>query len=341
VARTIARTDPAQQLADAERAWREARRNASPMTVRDAAVEYVIAARLVGRYKEATLAAREAVEVLAKSAPAAAALVEAHACMSALDAGELDAAERFLGAAKSRTGVDDETASALFRAAGNVHLARRRWKDAAQAFSDGLAHSKDVLERTIALYNIGEASIRLEKFDAAKKLFLEAAPDKERLDDKWGLSYVYWGLAVCDQKLGHLNDAQRYVEKALDSARQIADRKILARIQTTRARVLRDQKMLEAADDAARDAIREATRASLPRERADAHLALAEVLIERGFVRRAASSAEQALDIAQKGGVVEIEEAARSLVESARAIGSTDPSREFSSEEGSGPHRRK
>src|SRR5688572_9285711 len=90
--------------------------------IRDTAVDYVIAARLAGRYKEAALAAKEAADVLSKSgAPTSsssssfsasprgsstgdgsssgsgsgpnasyapfAALVEAHACMSALDAG--------------------------------------------------------------------------------------------------------------------------------------------------------------------------------------------------------------------------------------------------------------
>jgi tetratricopeptide (TPR) repeat protein len=135
------------------------------------------------------------------------------------------------------------------------------------------------------------------------------------LGDAWGLSFVYWGIGVCRHALGQLDEALAFVDKALAAARALADPKIGARIHTLRAQVLCALGRLDVADGAARDAVREATRASLPRERAEAQLVLALVLQARGFGRRAQQAAEQAAEIAKVGGVEEVEARARALID--------------------------
>lgn len=328
MARTVAKDTPAAQLAAADRSWREVRRDStsSPTRIVDAAVDLVIAARLAGRYVEALHVGKEAADVLLRTAPGRLALVEAHVCLSCLDAGELADAERCFQAARSRPTDkgDDETHAALCRAEGNLHLARRRWAEAVEAFRRGLDRTRDPLERTIALYNMGEANIRLRRFADARRLFEEAIVEKERLADRWGLSYSYWGVGVCRLEEGDARAALVAVERGLEQVSTLADPKITSRLTALRARCLAALGKLDEAEQRARDAVRESTRAALPRERADAQLVLGEVLLHVGQGRRAQAAAEQALEIAKKGGVHELEEAARALLERAGQLRSAE-----------------
>jgi tetratricopeptide (TPR) repeat protein len=325
VSRTVAEKDPAQQLADADAAWRALRRDAraDPAKAREAAVALVIAARLAGKYQQAVMCAKEAADALDKLDPTGLALVDAHACMSCLDAGDVDQAEAFLahGRARARPPKDDETQAALSRAEGNVHLARRRWPEAIDAFDRGLQVTVDPIERTIALYNMGEANIRLEKWREARDLFLKADVDKRKANDRWGLSYVWWGIGACTLALGDANKGLEAADEGIAFVRTLMDPKISSRLATLRARCLAALAQLEQADAAARDAVRESTRAALPRERADAHLALAEVQLARNLPKLALHAAEHALDLAQKGGVVELAAKAAQLRDRAKALG--------------------
>jgi tetratricopeptide (TPR) repeat protein len=309
-------------LAAADRAWREVKRAAGvkPDQVVDAAVDFVVAARLAGRYLEALHVGADAAALVGRTAGGRVALVEAHVCMSCLDAGELSEAERFFASAQGRAvdPRDRETLAALCRAEGNLRLAQRLWIQAVDAFRRGHDHTTDPLERTIALYNMGEAHIRLRHFEAAVKLFREALAEKERLGDRWGLSYTWWGIAVCELEGGLPEAALDSVENGLKQVQTLADPKITARLTVLRARCLGALGRFDEAEQRARDAVRESTRAALPRERADAQLALAEVLLQRGFGRRAEVTAMQALDIARKGAVLELEEAAEAVLERAR-----------------------
>jgi tetratricopeptide (TPR) repeat protein len=320
MSRTVAELDPEQQLKAAHARWQTLRRDerVPARELRDAALAVVVAARLAGRYQEAALVADEAharFDKLPAAERALIALVDAHTCLSCLDAGMVESAERWLDAAQSldARAFDDETFAALCRAEGNVQLARRRWQDAIGAFQRGLERTHDDVEKTIALYNMGEANIRLGRFADARALFVRASVDKRRLQDRWGLAYVCWGIGCCALALGELAEATSFASEGLELTRTLLDPKISARLWTLRARCLLKAGDLDGADAAGRDAVRESTRAALPRERADAQLAMAEVHGARGFGRLAHQAADAAIEIASKGQVSEIVEAAQGL----------------------------
>lgn len=320
--RTVVLDDPQQQLADAERAWNEVRRapSSSPADVRNAAAALIIAARLNGRYREALHVGKDAETLLGEKAPHELAFIEAHVCLAVLDQGEVVEASKWIERARTRPRRkgDDVTGAALARAEGNLHLTARRWREAKTAFEEHARLATDPLEKTIGNYNVGEACIRLGLFDEARTFFDAIIPVKEGLHDRWGLAYSHWGRGIC-----WLNQAQPDVAQALSDAsqglgyaKQMADPKIGSRLRTLHARCLLAQEKLAEADSAARDAVREAARAG-PRERADAQLALAEVLCAGGQGRRASSASEVALEIATKASLEDLMDAARAV--SARA----------------------
>jgi tetratricopeptide (TPR) repeat protein len=159
----------------------------------------------VGRYDEALGLCREALALVDDPADLGAAAVEAFAALTCCYAGEPSEGLAWAELAAARLVRSEASGAerwvveaALHRARGNLLLSLGRANDAATEYQRGLAPCDaldDRWERSIALYNIGEAFVVAGDLGSALRYLEQARKEKSRIGDRWGLGYTWLALA--------------------------------------------------------------------------------------------------------------------------------------------------
>jgi DNA-binding transcriptional LysR family regulator len=189
------------------------------------------------------------------------------------------------------------------RAEGNLRLATGdpaaaiKAYDAAEALC---ALIDDPWERSIALYNLGEAHLLHGNLDHAASLLERAAHAKLELGDRWGRVWVHHARAFLQLRRGKPVDALHEASVGLTLAVDIADAKPLAMLYVLigRAQLVLDD--LDEAERAFRFAVRVADRAGADAERVQAHIGLVHARLRRGQLAAAATAGSRVRDLARR-----------------------------------------
>jgi DNA-binding transcriptional LysR family regulator len=194
---------------------------------------------------------------------------------------------------------------AAHRAEGNLRLvtgdpdAAIRAYEAAEALC---ASIDDRWERSIALYNLGEAHLLHGNLEHAGMLLDRAADAKLELGDRWGRVWVHHGRAFLHLKRQQPLEAVREASFGLTLAVDIADPKPLAMLYVLigRAQLLLGD--VHEAERAFRFGDRAAERAQTPAERVQAHVGLVDTRLRSGQIKAAAQLGARVRNLARQCG---------------------------------------
>ncbi len=133
-------------------------------------------------------------------------------------------------AAALKAGEKDDAAK-KYNAVGNIYMSVAEFQEAHKCFEEALKIYKDIKDETGAcdtMYNLGVASINLERWDealtsleSAMKLFDKAANKSGSADTVYGLALASLGNGSFDEAMTHFKKAQR-AYKSLDNTQGIA-----------------------------------------------------------------------------------------------------------------------
>jgi tetratricopeptide (TPR) repeat protein len=84
-------------------------------------------------------------------------------------------------------------------------------------------HGTDKEQRSIRLYNIGEAFEKLDSLDAAYAFYYNSLLIEEELENKEGIFYARLGIGKVDSKTGNAKKAGTELNKALALAEELKD----------------------------------------------------------------------------------------------------------------------
>jgi DNA-binding transcriptional LysR family regulator len=262
---------------------------------------------LRGRWPE--LAARQLARGRGWSLPMRAEL-EALVALADCLRGRLDGAERRLGAARALLERCDPNLArrawiALRRAEGNLHVAAGRPDAAVSAYEAAESLSSaaaDRWERSIALYNLGEAHLLRGDPDRATALFERAAAEKLEIGDRWGRAWVHHGRAFIRLQRGQPGEAVREAAAGLALAVDVADGKPTAMLHLVIGRAQLALGDVGEAERAFRFAARAAEEARAQLERLQAQLGLVAARLRGGHLAGAAAEAGRARRLARTAG---------------------------------------
>jgi DNA-binding transcriptional LysR family regulator len=189
------------------------------------------------------------------------------------------------------------------RAEGNLRLvtgdptAAIKAYDAAEALCTLI---DDRWERSIALYNLGEAHLLHGNLDHAAALLERAAHAKLELGDRWGRVWVHHARAFLQLRRGKPIEAMHEASLGLTLAVDIADGKPLAMLYVLIGRAQLALDDLDEAERAFRFAVRVAERAAADAERVQAHIGLVHARLRRGQLAAAVTAGTRVRDLARR-----------------------------------------
>ncbi len=144
---------------------------------------------------------------------------------------DLDPAELLEEAAAALEAGDKDDAAKKYNAVGNIYMAVVEFEEAHKCFEDALKIYKDLKDETgvcDTMYNLGVASINLERWDealtsleAAMKLFNKAENESGSADAVYGLALASLGQGSFDEAMTYFKKAQK-AYKSLDNIQGIA-----------------------------------------------------------------------------------------------------------------------
>jgi tetratricopeptide (TPR) repeat protein len=201
-----------------------------------------------GRYAEALTLCRRALELAIDPGDLAAASVEALAaltcCYAGLHAEGMQWADR-AAARLERTlerGAERHVVeAALCRARGNLLLGLGRAREAAEVYRRGLGPCEaldDRWERSIALFNIGEALGAAGDHEGALRQLEIARAEKSAIGDRWGLGYTWLVLARIHAATGDHARALECARAGAAFTAEVADPKLSSMMHETLGRLL-------------------------------------------------------------------------------------------------------
>ena len=144
---------------------------------------------------------------------------------------DLDPAELLEGAAAALESGNKDDAAKKYNAVGNIYMSVAEFEEAHKCFEEALAIYKDLKDETGAcdtMYNLGVASINLERWDeaiisleSALKLFNKGDNASGSADAVYGLALASLGQGSFDEAMAHFKKAQK-AYKTLDNTQGIA-----------------------------------------------------------------------------------------------------------------------
>ena len=144
---------------------------------------------------------------------------------------DLDPAELLEGAAAALESGNKDDAAKKYNAVGNIYMSVAEFEEAHKCFEEALAIYKDLKDETGAcdtMYNLGVASINLERWDeaiisleSALKLFNKGDNASGSADAVYGLALASLGQGSFDEAMVHFKKAQK-AYKTLDNTQGIA-----------------------------------------------------------------------------------------------------------------------
>jgi len=204
-------------------------------------------AQKLGQYPDALALCREALALVDDPDDLGAAAVEALAALTCCYAGDTadgmqwaEHAATRLARSKVQGASRWLVEAALHRARGNLLLAMGRAHEAAAEYQRGLAPCDaldDRWERSIALFNMGEAFAEAGDLASALRYLEMACTEKSQIGDRWGLGYTWLVLA---RVYGDNGDRARALECARTGGAftlDVADPKLAGMLQATLARL--------------------------------------------------------------------------------------------------------
>jgi DNA-binding transcriptional LysR family regulator/tetratricopeptide (TPR) repeat protein len=290
-------------------AWGRAAK-ASPLRA-DERVEWSLrlarAAILRGRWSE--LAARQSPRGRGWSVEARAELAALVALADCLR-GRLDGAERSLQTARALLERADSQPArrawiAVHRASGNLHAAAGRPEDAVVEYEAAESLSVaagDRWERSIALYNLGEAHLLRGDLPRAAALLERAAGEKLELGDRWGRAWVHHGRSFIQLRSRRPEQAVREAAAGLTLAVDVGDGKPAAMLHLLIGRAQLALGDGREAERAFRFAARAAEQARAQPERLQAQLGIVDVRLRAGELAGAAAELARARPLARLAG---------------------------------------
>jgi tetratricopeptide (TPR) repeat protein len=130
---------------------------------------------------------------------------------------DMDPAELLEQAAASLESGDKDEAAKIFNAAGNIYMSVAEFEEAHKCFEESQKIYKELNDENgtcDTMYNLGVASINLERWDeaiasleTAKKLF-------EKVSNKSGVADAVYGLALASLGHGNFDEAMEYFKQA-------------------------------------------------------------------------------------------------------------------------------
>ncbi|TFH08354.1 MAG: tetratricopeptide repeat protein [Candidatus Thorarchaeota archaeon] len=144
---------------------------------------------------------------------------------------ELDPAELLEEAAAELEAGDKDEAAKKFNAVGNIYMSVAEFEEAHKCFEEAQKIYKELKDETgicDTMYNLGVASINLERWDealtsleSAMKLFDKAANASGSADAVYGLALASLGQGSFDEAMDYFKKAQK-AYKSLDNIQGIA-----------------------------------------------------------------------------------------------------------------------
>ncbi|TFG32237.1 tetratricopeptide repeat protein [Candidatus Thorarchaeota archaeon] len=147
------------------------------------------------------------------------------------DLDDLDPAELLEEAVAALESGDKDEAAKKYNAVGNIYMSVAEFEEAHRCFEEALTIYKALKDETGAcdtMYNLGVASINLERWDeaitslkSAMKLFDKGDNPSGSADAVYGLALASLGQGSFDEAMDHFKKAQK-AYKALDNTQGIA-----------------------------------------------------------------------------------------------------------------------
>ena len=144
---------------------------------------------------------------------------------------DMDPAELLEEAAASLEAGNKDDAAKKYNAVGNIYMSVAEFEEAHKCFEEAQAIYKDLKDETgvcDTMYNLGVASINLERWDeaiisleTAMKLFNKADNKSGSADAVYGLALASLGQGSFDEAMTHFKNAQK-AYKALDNTQGMA-----------------------------------------------------------------------------------------------------------------------
>ncbi len=288
-------------------------RSASSVSPPDSALHALAIANILsrfGRYGEAEATCQRA---MGNSDSAIAAALEATVCLTRCYRGDSVGAAESLGRARAHAVAAwaqrlDEGSRAwarVLRAEGNVLLETDRAREAIAVFEKCAAACEsigDEWERSIALFNLGDACAVAGDTDRATLLLDEADQRKQAIGDRWGQAHVHLVRARIALEREDSASSLRSLDAGLALALPLADPKLTAGLHNLLGRARLHVRQPEEALRAYRLALAEARRCDARTEAIVALLGIGAVHLRHGHLTRAQHHAARAHALARAGG---------------------------------------
>jgi tetratricopeptide (TPR) repeat protein len=130
---------------------------------------------------------------------------------------DMDPAELIEQAAASLEAGEKEEAAKIFNAAGNIYMSVAEFDEAHKCFEESQKIYKELKDENgtcDTMYNLGVASINLERWDEAITSLETAMKLFEKLSNKSGVADAIYGLALANLGNGNFDRAMEYFKQA-------------------------------------------------------------------------------------------------------------------------------
>ena len=144
---------------------------------------------------------------------------------------DMDPAELLEEATASLESGDKDDAAKKYNAVGNIYMSVAEFEEAHKCFEEAQTIYKDLKDETgicDTMYNLGVASINLERWDEAINSLQTAMKLFNKADNKSGSADAVYGLALASLGQGSFDEAMTYFKnaqkayKALDNTQGMA-----------------------------------------------------------------------------------------------------------------------
>ena len=259
---------------EAYRKARETQRSADGLLSPRIETHYLLKlARLasqLGRYQEALDRCRHGLEIVGTSNRLRAAELMALAGLVCCMGGRYYESENWLAQGRECLGKSTRSEAdvlpvqvMLLRTEGNLLMGRSQPARAVDVFWRALAMTErldDRWERSIGLFNVGEALLEAGDEPAAVDYLLRAVNEKSAIGDRWGLAYARHAVARLRLRQGDLDSAREEAQNGLRLADEIENPKIASRLRALLGRVHLEQADVRRAQEYFQAALKDAER---------------------------------------------------------------------------------
>jgi tetratricopeptide (TPR) repeat protein len=130
---------------------------------------------------------------------------------------DMDPADLLEQAVASLEAGEKEEAAKMYNAAGNIYMSVAEFEEAHKCFEESQRIYKDLKDENgtcDTMYNLGVASINLEKWDEALTSLQSAMNLFEKASNMSGVADAIYGLALANLGHGNFDEAMDYFKKA-------------------------------------------------------------------------------------------------------------------------------